>query len=113
MRRCALAALACLVLVSCSAVYVKAPPGRTVTLMGNERATVRIPLRQWSLLWGLVPLHNVNTADWCAMVNLGQMRVKTYSTWYEFLWNIPFFFAAGLHSNTVLLEGNPPPLPKK
>jgi hypothetical protein len=108
MRKFVLTACACLLLASCSVVYVKAPPDRTVTLMSNEPATVNITLRQWSLLWGLLPLNNVNTAAWINMVNLGQLRVKTYYTWYEYLWNIPAFFLLGLHSNTVLMEGNPP-----
>ncbi len=113
MRRCALLAFACLLLVSCSILYVKAPAGKTVTLMSNEPATVKITLRQWSVLWGLIPLNNVNTAAWCNMANLGQVRVKAYYTWYEYLWNIPLIAVLGLHSNSVLMEGNPPPLQKK
>ncbi|HTW92255.1 MAG TPA: hypothetical protein VMH22_11155 [bacterium] len=113
MYRLALFALACLLLVNCSVVYVKAPPGKTVTLMSNEPATVKITLRQWSFLWGLIPLNSVNTAAWVSMANLGQLRVKSYYTWYEWLWNIPLFAVVGLHSNTVLLEGNPPPPEQK
>ncbi len=108
MRKAVLLASACLLLASCSILYVRAPSGKTVTLLGNEPATVKITLRQWSLLWGLIPLNSVNTAAWCNMANLGQLRVKAYYTWYEFLWNIPLFVVFGLHSNSVLLEGNPP-----
>jgi len=111
MRRLILLAFAGLMLVSCSAVYVKAPQGKNVTLLANEPAIVKMEFRQVSWFWGLIPLANqpFNTATWCKSVNLGQLRVKTYYKWYEFLWNIPGFFLLGLHSNTVLVEGNPAP----
>ena len=93
-------------------VYVKAPPGKTVTLLSNEPTTVKMEFRQVSLLWGLLPISNqpFNTAGWVKQVNLGEMRVRTYYKWYEFIWNIPGFFLLGLHTNSVLIEGNPPAL---
>ncbi|MBM3331776.1 hypothetical protein FJY68_08000 [candidate division WOR-3 bacterium] len=112
MRKPVLLVSALLLLISCSTLYVKAPPGQTVTLLANEPATVRFELRQVSLFWGLVPISNgaLNTATWARQVNLSQMRVKSYYKWYEFLWNLPGFFLLGLHTNTVLIEGNPPAL---
>jgi len=112
MKRLALLASACLLLVSCSTLYVKAPPDQTVTLLANEPATLRFELRQVSWCWGLVPLSNgrLNIANWARQTNLSQLRVKSYYKWYEFLWNIPGFFLLGLHTNTVLIEGNPPAL---
>jgi hypothetical protein len=112
MRKYVLILSACLLLVSCSTLYVKAAPGQTVTLLANEPATVRFELRQVSWFWGLVPISNnpLNTATWARKINLSQMRVKSYYKWYEFLWNIPGFFLLGLHTNTVLIEGNPPAL---
>jgi hypothetical protein len=109
MKKLTLFASVCLLLVSCSTLYVKAPTSQTVTLMANQPASINIPLRQWSLLWGLIPLTNVNTETWVRQVNLGELRVKVYNPWYEYLWNIPAFFVLGLHSNTIVLEGNPPP----
>ena len=112
MRRLILLAFAGLMLVSCSAVYVKAPQGKNVTLLANEPTTIKMEFRQVSWFWGLIPLANqpFNTTNWIKQTNLGQLRVKTYYKWYEFLWNIPGFFVLGLHTNTVLLEGNPPPV---
>ncbi len=109
MRRLVLFASAFLLLVSCTTLYVKAPSGKTVTLLANEPTTVKMEFRQVSWLWGLMPIANqpINTATWCKSVNLGQLRVKTYYKWYEFLWNIPGSVLLGFHSNTVLLEGNP------
>jgi hypothetical protein len=109
MRRLVLIASACLLLAGCSALYVKAPNDRALVLLSNEPTTVKIELRQVSLFWGVMPVSNepLNTAGWVKQINLGQIRVKSYYKWYEYLWNIPGFFLLGLHTNTVLIEGNP------
>jgi hypothetical protein len=109
MKRLIFIASACLLLVGCSALYVKAPADRNIILLANEPTTVRLELRQVSWFWGLIPLSNepLNIATWAQQINLGQLRVKSYYKWYEYLWNIPGFLLLGLHTNTVLLEGNP------
>jgi len=101
---------AVLLFAGCTTLYVKAPSGSTVALMANEPTTVKMEFRQVTLLWGLLPISNVpfNTANWAKQVNLGELRVKTYYKWYEFIWN---FVTLGLvHTNSILLEGNPPEL---
>lgn len=109
MKRLALILFSGLLLVSCSVVYVKAPAGKNVTLLANEPTTIKIPMRNWYLLWGLIPLtNNNNTATMIGQANIGQVRVKTYYTPLDFILNIPLS-AISLHCNTVLLEGNPPP----
>jgi hypothetical protein len=112
MRRLVLLAFACLLVVSCSVVYVKAPAGKNVTLLANEPTSIKIPMRNWYLLWGLIPLTDNNTATMIGQANIGQVRVKTYYTPLDFILNIPLS-AITLHCNTVLLEGNPPPLEQK
>jgi hypothetical protein len=109
MTKLVLAAFACLMLISCSVVYVKAPQGKTVTLMSNEPTSIKIPMRNWYLLWGLIPLTTNNTAAMIGQANIGQVRVKTYYTPLDFILNIPLAVIS-LHCNTVLLEGNPPPV---
>ena len=113
MHRLVLLASACLLLVSCTTLYVKAPPGKEVSLLANEPTTVKMEFRQVSLLWGLLPISNqpFNTATWVKQVNLGEMRVRTYYKWYEFIWN--FVTLGLLRTDTVVLEGNPPPLEQK
>lgn len=110
MKRLALILSAGLLLVSCTTLYVKAPPGKPVTLLANEPTTVKMEFRQVSLLWGMLPISNqpFNTANWARQVNLGELRVRTYYKWYEFFWN--FLTLGLLRTNTVVLEGNPPPL---
>jgi len=109
MRKAVLLASACLLFVSCSVVYVKAPAGKTVTLLANEPTSIKIPMRNWYLLWGLIPLTDNGTSTMIGQVNMGQVRVKTYYTALDFILNIPLA-ALTLHTNTVLLEGNPPPV---
>jgi hypothetical protein len=110
MTKLVLVALACLLLVNCATVLVNAPRGKTVTLLSNEPATLKVTLRNWYLLWGLIPLTNNNTATMIGRCNLENVRVKVYYTPLQRLANL--IMVLGLvETNTVLIEGIPGNIP--
>jgi hypothetical protein len=106
MTRLVLVAFACLLLVNCATVFVNAPPGRNITLLSNEPTSVKITMRNWYVLWGLIPLTNNNTASMIGQVNLSGVRVRTFYRPLDFIENI-FLSVISLHTNTVVIEGQP------
>jgi hypothetical protein len=106
MARLMLIAFACLLLVNCATVLVNAPRGKTVTLLSNEPAPVKITLRNWYLLWGLIPLTHNNTASMIARTNLDVVRVKAYYTPLQRLANLIMILGL-VETNTVVIEGIP------
>jgi|WetSurMetagenome_2_1015567.scaffolds.fasta_scaffold24648_4 hypothetical protein len=104
MPRLMLIALACLLLTNCAAVIVNAPPGKTVTLLSDEPTQVHIAMKNWYLLWGLIPLTPNSTATMIGQANIASVRVKSYYRPIDCLENI-LLGVLTLHTNTVLLEG--------
>ena len=101
---------ACLLLINCATVLVNAPRGKTVALLSNDPATLKVTLRNWYLFWGLIPLTNNSTATMIGRCNLDDVRVKVYYTPLQRLANL--VMALGLvETNTVLIEGIPGNIP--
>ncbi len=110
MRRITLFVLACLLFVNCAAVVISAPRGTNVNLLANEPTTVRITMRNWYLLWGLVPLTDNNTAAMVGRCNLNNVRVRVCYTPLQRLANI--VMGLGLvETNTVIIDGVPGEMP--
>ena len=106
MTKAVLVAFACLLLINCAAVLVNAPRDEAVTLLSNQPTMVKVTLRNWYLLWGLIPLTNNNTATMIARTNLDNVRVKVYYTPLQRLANL--IMVLGLvETNTVVIEGIP------
>jgi hypothetical protein len=106
MTRLTLVALTGLLLVNCATVIVNAPRGKTVTLLSDEPTSVKITIRNWYLLWGLIPLTNNSTASMIGQVNLSGVRVRTYYRPLDFIENI-LLSVFTLHTNIVVIEGRP------
>jgi hypothetical protein len=112
MIRVVLVALACLLFVNCATVLVNAPRGKTVTLLSNEPTTVNVTLRNWYVLWGLIPLTNNNIASMVGRTNLDKVRVKVYYTPLQRLANL-IMLLGFVETNTVVIEGIPGSMPGK
>jgi len=110
MARLVLIAFACLLLINCATVLVNAPRGKTVTLLSNEPATLKVTLRNWYVFWGLIPLTNNSTASMVGRCNLDGVRVRVYYTPLQRLANL--IMVLGLvETNTVQIEGIPGSMP--
>ena len=106
MTRLVLIAFACLLLVNCATVFVNAPSGKTVTLLSDDPTPVKITVRNWYLLWGLVPLTDNNTASLVGRTNLDGVRVRVYYTPLQRLANLIMILGL-IETNTVVIEGIP------
>jgi len=111
MKRAALV-FACLLFINCATVLINAPGGKTVTLLSNQPTTVKITLRNWYLLWGMIPLTNNSTADMIGRTNLDNVRVKVYYTPLQRLANLVMILGL-VETNTVVIEGMPGNMPGK
>ena len=100
-----LAALCTSLLPSCATVMVAAPPSTNVKLLGEfEPAQSKVVVKNWYLLYGLVPISSNSTADQIAKYQLKDVRVKTY---YGVLdWFINAITYGIIYTNTVEIEGN-------
>jgi len=106
MTKLVLVAFACLLLANCSTVLVNAPHGKTVTLLSSEPTPVKVTVKNWYALWGLIPLNKNNTSDMIGKLDLSAVRVKTYYSPADFIINIPLMLIS-LQTNTILIEGRP------
>ncbi len=94
-----------LMLLNCGAVLVNAPRGQTVTLLADEPTIVKVTMRNWYVLWGLIPLTNNSTGEMIGRANLTGVRVRKYFGPLDFVLNI-ILSPLTLHTNTVVIEGN-------
>jgi hypothetical protein len=90
----------------CGTVLITAPPESNIRLLAElEPATSKVTMKNWYVLWGIVPLTNNNTSDVIARHALKNVRVKTYFSFVDALIN---YVLGGLsiYTNTVDIEGN-------
>ena len=99
-------AVVCLTLLpSCGVVMVNAPPGSDVRLLPElEPAGSKVTVKNWYVLWGLVPITNNSTADVIAKNQLKNVRVKTYYSLVDGLINA-VLGSFSIWTNTVDIEG--------
>ncbi|MEO0081447.1 MAG: hypothetical protein ABIL25_04020 [candidate division WOR-3 bacterium] len=95
-----------LMTVGCGTVLVTAPPKSDIRLLAElEPASARVTMKNWYVLWGLVPITNNNTNDLIAKHGLKQVRVKTYWSFVDALINAVLGIVS-IWTNTVEIEGN-------
>ncbi len=93
-------------LPGCGTVLITAPPESNIRLLAElEPATSKVTVKNWYVVWGLVPLTNNNTSDIIAKHALKNVRVKTYFGFMDVVVN---YVLGGLsiYTNTVDIEGN-------
>ena len=101
-----LAAVCLMLLPSCGVVMVTAPPGDDVRLLPElEPAASKVTVKNWYVLWGLVPITNNSTADVIGRNQLENVRVKTYYSVVDWLINA-VLGGFSIYTNTVEIEGN-------
>jgi hypothetical protein len=103
MRKLVVYALLCAVLLplvgSCTVSYVSAPPGSHVTLPSDaDYATSRFRMKNWYMLWGLIPLSDNNAVNIIGRYNLKNVRTRTYYGFGDMIIDIIF---AGLVTSTT------------
>jgi len=92
--------------IGCGTVLVNAPPNSNVRLLAElEPAQSKVTMKNWYVLWGLVPITPNATNDMIAKHGLKQVRVKTYFGVMDVLINA-VLGALSLYTNTVEIEGN-------
>jgi hypothetical protein len=90
----------------CGTVLVTAPAGSNVRLLAElEPATSKVTVKNWYVLWGIVPITNNNTSDIIAKHGLKDVRIKTYFSFVDALIN-GVLGGLSLYTNTVEIEGN-------
>jgi hypothetical protein len=101
-----LAAVCLMMLPSCGVVMVTAPPGSDVRLLPElETASAKVTVKNWYVLWGLVPITPNNTSDVIARNQMKNVRVKTYFSVVDWLINA-VLGGLSIYTNTVDIEGN-------
>lgn len=101
-----LAAVCLTLLPSCGVVMVTAPAGSDIRLLPElEPAGSKVTIKNWYVLWGLVPITDNSTADVIGKNQLENVRVKTYFSEIDWLINVVLGWTS-VYTNTVEIEGN-------
>jgi len=101
-------AVLCFVMTGCYSVNVCAPADANVSLAADSKpAAFKKELKNWYVLWGLVPISNAE--DGVSRVikdnGLTEVRAETKKTFVD--WLISYFLGAvTIQTNTTIIEGN-------